>query len=298
VLNRGIRGGDNRTDIQMSTTIQQHFYRSGQLRERMPLRNGHKHGVIRTWHKNGMLASEEPYKCGLLHGICRQFDETGRLLGKYKMVEGTGIQRAWHDNGQLQLEVSTVRGEFCGRNRIWLRDGTLLSERFYLNGRVVSAEAYRESAAKDKTLPKFRGKPATLPPKNHTTERHVHSVFVSSLLKKQNRSEVRGWLQKQNGEKPARLLGRFKPARDAAKSEIGKFVNQLYRAGATAVIVPDIYCDEAGKQYADCLIVQLPKSAEKRKAIRKACAQLRKRHLGSVEPSEDIGEDHLYLSLA
>jgi len=282
----------------MNTTIQQqNFYRSGQLRERVPVRNGHRHGVIRTWHKNGMLASEEPHKNGLPHGICRQFDEAGRLLGKYRMVNGTGIQRAWHDNGQLQLEVSTVRGEFCGRNRIWLRDGTLLSERFYLNGEVVSADTYREAAAKDKTLPKFRGKPAKLPPKNHTTERHILDVFVGSLLEKQNRCEGRGWL-KQNGDKAVRSLGRFKPARDAAKSETGKFVKELYDAGATAVIVPDIYRDKAGKQFADCLVVSLPKNAAKRKAIRKVCEQLRKRKLGAVEPSKDIGEDHLYLSLA
>ena len=281
----------------MNTTVQQHFYRSGQLRERVPVRNGHRHGVIRTWHKNGMLASEEPYKNGLPHGICRQFDETGRLLGKYRMVNGTGIQRAWHDNGQLQMEVSTVRGEFCGRNRIWLRDGTLLSERFYLNGQVVTAETYREAAMKDKTLPKFRGKPANLPPKDLAMEKHIYRVFVGSLLEKPDRSEVRGWL-KQNGDKAGRLLGRFKPARDVAKSETGKFVNALYVAGAMAVIVPDIYRSREGTQFADSLVVRLPKNAAKRKAIRKVCAQLEKRKLGAVEPSKDIGEDHLFLSLA
>ena len=87
-------------------------------------------------------------------------------LGKYRMIHGTGIQRDWHDNGKLQIEVSTVHGEFCGRNRIWLRDGTLLTERFYLHGLAVSAKTYRAAAAKDKTLPRFRGKPAKLTGKN------------------------------------------------------------------------------------------------------------------------------------
>lgn len=260
------------------------------------MRDGHRHGVVRTWHRNGILASEEPYKEGLHHGICRQFDEAGQLLGKYKMVNGTGIQRAWHDNGQLQLEVSTVRGEFCGRNRIWLRDGTLLSERFYLNGRVVSADQYREAAAKDKTLPKFRGPPAKLPPKDYETQKHIHRVFVASILGKPNRSEGRRWLQERSGD--SHSLGRFKPARDEAKGETGKFVKELYRAGATAVIVADIYGNKAGQQFSDCFVVQLPRIAAKRKAIRKVCAQLRKRKLGAVEPSQDIGEKHLYLSLA
>jgi hypothetical protein len=64
------------------------------------------------------------------------------------------------DNGELQIEVSTVRGDFFGRNRIRLRDGKLLAERFYVQGLAVSAETYRAAAAKDKTLPKFRDKAA------------------------------------------------------------------------------------------------------------------------------------------
>ena len=277
----------------VNTTIQRHFYRTGLLREEIPLRNGRKHGVARTWHKNGVLASEEPCRNGVPHGTYRQWDEAGRLLGKYRMVRGTGIQRAWHDNGQLQMEVSTVRGEFCGRNRIWLRDGTLLSERFYVHGRIVSLDEYREAAARDKTLPRFRGKPANLPPKNGATQKHIYRVFVASLLEKRNYSEARAWLTKNGGEATAHSLGRFKRERDAAR-----FVQQLYHAGAAKVIAPDIYGNQAGDQFADCLLVRLPKNPAKRKAVRRVCARLRTRDLGAMQPDEDIGETYLYLYLA
>src|SRR6185503_3003174 len=106
-------------------------------------------------------------------------------------LNGTGVQRAWHANGQLQVEVSTIRGEFCGRNRIWLRDGTLLSERFYLHGRIVSPEEYFKAAATDKTLPKYQGNPAKLPPRNDATEARIYRLFVASLLEKPNRKEAR-----------------------------------------------------------------------------------------------------------
>ena len=96
------------------TTIQKFFYRNGQLREVLPLRNGQRHGVARVWHKNGRLASEERHANGLLHGRCRQWSEPGSLLGKYKMVYGTGIQRAWHDNGRLQMEISTLAANSAG----------------------------------------------------------------------------------------------------------------------------------------------------------------------------------------
>ena len=274
------------------TTNQRHFYRTGLLREEIPLRNGRRHGVRRTWHKNGVLASEEPYVNGLLHGICRQWDEAGRLLGKYRMMRGTGIQRAWHENGQLQMEVSTVRGEFSGRNRIWLRDGTLLSERFYLRGRVVSADEYREATTSDKSLPIFRGTPAKLPPKNRATQKHIYHVFLESLLEKSKRIEARAWLHRNGGVTVPHSLGRFKRECDAAK-----FVEQLYYAGAAKVIAPDIYNNKAGDQFADCLLVRLPKDSARRKAVRRVCGQLRSRNLGAMQPDEDIGEAYLYLYL-
>jgi MORN repeat variant len=287
-------GSPEEPDVQdVSATIQKTFYRNGQLRERVPVRNGRRHGVVRTWHKNGKRASEEPFKNGLLDGVCRQWSEAGRRLGEYRMFEGTGIQREWHDNGKLQMEISSICGEFSGRNRIWLRDGTLLSERFYLVGHVVSAEKYREVAAKFKALPKFRGKPANLTGKHRLKPLHIHRVFVDSLLEKYNHREARKWLAKKTGDKTARSLGRFKRENDAAK-----FVEALYQAGAVEVIAPDIYRNKARDQFADCLLVHLPRSAAKRKAIRAVCAQLRTRKLGAAQPDEDIGESHLYLSLA
>jgi hypothetical protein len=276
----------------MNTTIQQAFYRNGQLREQVPMRNGRRDGVVCTWHKNGVRANEEPYQNGLLHGICRQWNERGELLGKYKMVQGTGVQQTWHHNGQLQLEVSTVAGQFCGRNRLWLRDGTLISERNYLHGQIVSADNYRKAAAKDRTLPKLRGKPANLPLTNLPMQRRIHRVFVSSLLAKQNRAEARSWLQKKCTGETARLLGHFN-----RESDMGNFVERLYEAGAIKVIVPDIYRDKDGNEFADCLLVRLGKEAAQRKAIRKVCVQLRRRKLGVVQPDEEMGETHLYLSM-
>ena len=277
----------------LSAAIQKAFYRNGQLRERVPVRSGRRHGLVRIWHKNGRRASEEPYTNGLLHGVCRHWNEAGRRLGEYLMIHGTGCQRGWHDNGKLQIEVWTVHGDFCGRNRIWLCDGTLLTERFYLHGLAVSAETYRAAAAKDKALPKFRGKPANLTGKNRVKPLHIHRVFVDSLLEKRSQREARKWLAKKTGDKTARSLGRFKRENDAAK-----FVEALYQTGAVEVIVPDIYRNKARDQFADCLLVQLPRSAAKRKAIREVCLQLRTRKLGAVQPDEDIGESHLYLSLA
>lgn len=256
----------------------------------MPLRNGQRHGVARVWHKNGRLASEDRYANGLLHGVCRQWSESGRLLGKFRMVQGTGVQRGWHDNGRPQMELSTVRGEFCGRSRSWLSDGTLLSDDIYLRGKLVSAGEYRAAAVKDKSLPKLVR--ATAKAVKPVSEKHIHRVFVAALLAKPNRFEARTWLEGKRAERSARSLGRFKRESDAAR-----FVAALCDAGATEVIVPDVYSNKAGEQFADSLLVRLPKAPARRKAIRRVCAQLHERKLGAVQPDTDIGETHLLFSM-
>ena len=272
-------------------TIEKAYHRNGQLREAVPLQNGRRHGVARVWHKNGVLANEESYQNGLLHGRCRQWNESGRLLGEYRMEHGTGIQRTWHENGRLQLEFSTVKGDFSGRYRLWLNDGKLMSEDIFLHGKPVTAEQYRLARINDPSLPKLIGKAGKPLPKSIATDKHIHEVFVRSLLAQKNRAEVRKWLE--SGGKAVRSLGRFKRVGDALK-----FVESLYKAGATEVIAPDIYAGKAGDQFADCLLVKLPGIPAKRKAIRKACAQLSKRKLGAFQPDKDIGESHLYLFLA
>ena len=273
----------------MNPGIQKGFHRNGQLREEVPLKKGRPHGLRRTWHKNGVLASEEPYRDGVLHGVCRQWDESGRLLAKYKMVPGTGGQREWHDNGRLKMEVFTFRGEFIGYSRIWLWDGTLLSEQLNLRGRPVSAGEYRAAAARDKSLPKLRGQPARRSQKTPIRAEQIFRVFVASLLASPHGTEARQWLHKKTGDQTARSLGRFQRERDAEK-----FIRSLYDAGAGKVILPDIYRNQTGDQFADGLLVRLPKNVALRKTIRQLCARLQQRDLGAMQPDEDLGESHLY----
>jgi hypothetical protein len=276
----------------VSATVQQSRFRNGQLRQKSPVTRGRRHGVSRTWHPNGILATEQHFKNGLLHGRCRQWDEAGKLLGEFVMRHGTGVQREWHDNGQLKIEVSTVGGQFCGRNRIWLRDGTLISERFYLNGRQVTPARYAKAAAKDESLPSYAEKPVRLPKKSQATTRRIHQNFVDGVLEKPGQKEARSWFSTGADAKRGRSLGRFRSERSAVA-----FIKSLYAAGTPEVIVPGIYGDKRGNEFADALLVRLPRSKAVRGCIRKLCATLHRRSLGVVQPYRDIGETHLYLSL-
>jgi hypothetical protein len=206
------------------------------------------------------------------------------------MVHGTGTQKSWHDNGRLNQEFTTIAGEFSGRSRLWLRDGTLISDRVVLSGRPVTRAEYHRAMLKEPRLPKFRGWPAKLPPRNRAWHKHLQHVFVRGLLSKRNQSEARSWLKA--GGKTRRLAGRFKRESDALK-----FVEELYSAGAVKVIVTEIYHNKNGDQFADNLLVQLPKATAARRAVRKVSQQLQRRRLGAVEPDQDLGEVYLLLSM-
>jgi len=270
------------------SVVRRTFYRKGIVALEERYRNGKLHGKRRMWHRNGQLAEEDSYCHGLRHGLSRQWSASGRLLGSFHMDHGTGVQQTWHENGQLNVEFTTVAGKFCGRNRMWLRDGTLISDEVLLFNRVVTPDEYRQAAAKDAHLPKLRGRIGKRPVNDPAWEQKSFCLYVSWLLAKHNGSEVRAWLKAE--DKTKRGLGRFK-----RKSLAAEFVEELYLSGSVKVIAPDIYRNKGGDQFADCLLVQLPKAAAKRKAIRQVCAQLRKDDLGAVLPAKDQGESHLYI---
>jgi hypothetical protein len=102
-------------------------------------------------------------------------------------------------------------------------------------------------------------------PVKPVSEKHIHRVFVAGLLAKPNRFEARAWLESGRGDKKLPSLGRFKRESDAAK-----FVAALCDAGATEVIAPDVYRSKRGDEFADALLVRMPKSPANPQGLRPA----------------------------
>ncbi len=274
----------------VSTTLQRVYYRNGQLREETPFRHGRVNGRARTWYRNGILASESFYRDGLLNGVCRQCSEAGKLLGKYNMVRGTGVQRAWHDNGKPQLELNTVAGRFCGRSRLWLRNGVLLSDKLYLDGKSVTFLRYRAAAKSDPRLPKLRGRLGKSLRDGPQKEAAIHQAFVSGLLAREGVQDAVTWLA--SGARPRRHLGRFR----SEKASRG-FLEELCKIVAGRLILPEVYKNKKDEEFADGLLVRLPKDQAPRRAVRRLCQRLSGSGLGSAQPSRDVGENHLYISM-
>ncbi len=254
--------------------------------------DGEFHGLCRTWHYNGQLAEEQRYRHGKLHGVSRQWDEKGRLLGSFTMNHGTGRQQYWHNNGRLRLEINSFNGKFFGRMRLWLWDGTLVQETFYISNVDVGRTGYLKAARQHPDWPQHEGEPAgKVARDNRSLERRQYELFIESLLEKSH-AEARQWLSAAKNP-DLRSLARFRTTKAALQ-----FVETLYAAGAEAVVAAVIYAGKRGKQFADRLLVKLPRASAKRKALRKMCQDLCAKRGGALLPDErDMGESHLFINL-
>jgi hypothetical protein len=100
--------------------------------------------------------------------------------------------------------------------------------------------------------------------------------------------EALAWLRKSQNES-ALASNRFPDTRDALS-----FVQELYRAGAVKVVVPnDSITDDGVEIYADSLVVTLPDDPAKRQRVWKLCAAEIAR-LGE-RPPETTDEKHVLL---
>jgi hypothetical protein len=227
-----------------------------------------------------------------LHGTSRQWNKDGRLLGSFTLNHGSGTQRYWHQNGRLRLEINSLKGKFFGRMRLWLRDGSLVQETYYINNVDVPRTEYLSAAREHPDWPQHEREPAgKVASDNQTLKRKEHELFIEFLLEN-SCAEAGQWFS--TAKNPGlRSLAKFRTTKAALE-----FVETLYAAGAETVIAAVIYMGKGGKQFADRLLIKLPKASAKRKALRRICQDLCAKRGGAMLPNEkDIGESHLFLNL-
>jgi hypothetical protein len=272
--------------------IKRFFYRNGRIHTETRERAGNLHGVYRVWHRSGRLAEELRYRDGLMHGVSRDWDENGHLLGSFIMVNGSGLQQYRHNNGQLMMEISSRNGKFHGRCRDWLRDGTLIRESYLINNQNVTRAAYLKAARNNPDWPQYAKVPAgKVARPGPALERKTFALFIQSAFENPNHAEARAWLKVER-RPHSRSLAKFATTKAALK-----FVEQLYSAGAVAVIIAAIYSGQRKKLFADWLLIQLPAPKPKRIVLRKICQAFCRKRGGAVLPESDLGETHLWLML-
>lgn len=91
-------------------------------------------GPLQGFDEHGHLVYVGGYKNGAWHGSFSGFGEDGQLLGKFKMVSGTGPFRNWHKNGKLAQQGQYKRGKKMGPWFAWYPSGKKSLEGRYENG--------------------------------------------------------------------------------------------------------------------------------------------------------------------
>ncbi|MBI5354545.1 MAG: hypothetical protein HZB50_18040 [Chloroflexi bacterium] len=165
-----------------------------------PMKDGLKQGREITWDDDGNLLSIEPYTNGKIHGTAKQYGRNGKVIGKYKLKYGTGLDiwrqederkgvfvsevhslqdgvphgyEWWFASSQHDLmhESHWQRGKLHGIERVWNRKGKLRRgyPKFFIEDQVVSKQKYVKMALLDTTLPILQEKD-NLPYRNMPSE--------------------------------------------------------------------------------------------------------------------------------
>ena len=161
------------------------FDANGILVLETPLRDGLAHGRTYEFQASGAISGLERYLRGLLHGACYQWDEDGRLLGRYVLRNGSGLD-VWRYRGtngricvsevrtlrrgirhgfewwlfgrQLSSETHFAEGKLHGIERSWSTNGKLDRgyPRYWVHDSRVTKQQYLAATRKVPSLPRFR----------------------------------------------------------------------------------------------------------------------------------------------
>jgi hypothetical protein len=165
------------------------FDTEGELQLDYGIRRGRRHGKEYRLDLPGKLLSATAYRNGLEHGVARQWSDDGRLIGTYRMNNGTGVDLWWQDgltkpDGPYLAEVHfMLKGHRHGfewwlnadqrsvyQERHWSLDEAHGIERewdvkgrlrpgfpkFYVGGRRVTRKVYQRECNGDPSLPPYR----------------------------------------------------------------------------------------------------------------------------------------------
>jgi len=161
------------------------FDGNGSMELEHGVKDGRSHGNHYEWH-SGKLVFFEKIKNGLAHGTAKQWSsENGKLIGRFKMINGNGIDLWWNDwpgqvnlsevcffkngmphgvewnldhNESVYIERQWFNGKWHGIYRCWKNSRTLMEgfPKFFIENNQVTKNQYLKACENDPTLPKYK----------------------------------------------------------------------------------------------------------------------------------------------
>ena len=244
----------------------------GHLAQEYAIRNNEKHGVFVSYWPNGIANWVTHYVDGKEHGISRQYDYKGKLIGKYRMRHGTGVDLWFDAPGELSEERYVRDGKWDGFERWWSTRHSVFAEthfkenlehgikrewtaggnlrrgypRYFIRGNRVSKREYERACKEDPSLPRYRSEddsPKRTQPKFSSPTRKSSWRYFKVLVN--GRNFQLAW-QDERGRDQTRRMGFHTSvhvrARNAQQAEL-RAMNILRRDKALIVSVRNLKSD-------------------------------------------------------
>lgn len=93
------------------------FDEQGRRLARATYVDGNLHGYYVGFYPSGKRRLEGFYRAGLRDGYWTQWSERGLRLGRFRMSDGSGIERRWYQSGRLRAEIEWRGGILDGGYR-------------------------------------------------------------------------------------------------------------------------------------------------------------------------------------
>lgn len=101
------------------------FYANGTIKNKIPVKDGKRHGRAQSFYKDGTLRQEIDYVNNLKHGEVITYYENGKKYQVTPYVEDKieGVRKKYRENGMLFAEIPYAGDEVCAGLKEYLLNG-------------------------------------------------------------------------------------------------------------------------------------------------------------------------------
>ncbi len=131
------------------------YHPNGQVKSKIPLVNGKRHGLETVWRENGTKKEETPWDGGKRHGIYTEWDKNGHKDWQTTWRNGNqhGLETVWNKNGAKWYEITWNAGARQGVESWWWENGKKKGEVYCFNNTEYASIDWNQKG--DVTVAKF-----------------------------------------------------------------------------------------------------------------------------------------------
>ena len=121
--------------------VKKEYFTNGQIRSEFIMSDDtEQNGLLKRYGPDGKLTSTVPIRFGRKNGVEKLYDEEGHVLKSTPYVNGKkhGEEKGYYPSGDVWFIMPYQNDILNGRAYIYRKDGKVLKEGIYKDGRLVN----------------------------------------------------------------------------------------------------------------------------------------------------------------